>query len=78
MVKYLHDASRRKSSEAYRVKHLEPYMPDFKKAVDHFCIHAGGRGIIDAIQAMLKLLDEETVPQWGPAAATDAAADGWG
>ena len=78
MVKYLRDASSRKSSEAYRMKHPEPYVPDFKKAVDYFSIQAGGRVVIDALQASLELSDEETVPQWGPAAATDAAADGWG
>jgi len=61
-VKYLRDASSRKSSESYRKKHPEPYVPDFKKAVDHFCIHAGGRGVIDAIQSSLKLSDEQARP----------------
>nr|XP_043626361.1 3-ketoacyl-CoA synthase 5-like [Erigeron canadensis] len=36
----------------------KPYIPDFKKAFDHFCIHAGGRLIIDEIQKSLRLSDE--------------------
>ena len=33
----------------------EPYLPDFKKAVHHFCIHAGGRAVIDALEQNLRL-----------------------
>ncbi|KAI9194827.1 hypothetical protein LWI28_009491 [Acer negundo] len=32
-------------------------MPDFKKAFDHFCIHAGGRAIIRGIKKNLQLRD---------------------
>ncbi|MCL7041091.1 hypothetical protein MKW94_012868 [Papaver nudicaule] len=31
------------------------YIPDFKLAFEHFCIHAGGRGIIDEVEKNLKL-----------------------
>lgn len=47
------------------------YIPDFKKAFDHFCIHAGGRGVIDEIQKSLNLSDENveasrmTLYRWG-------------
>ncbi|KAL9259993.1 3-ketoacyl-CoA synthase 6-like protein [Drosera capensis] len=37
----------------------KPYIPDFKKAFDHFCIHAGGRAVVDEIQNGLKLSDEQ-------------------
>ncbi|KAL5562810.1 hypothetical protein UlMin_032557 [Ulmus minor] len=37
------------------------YVPNFKKAFEHFCIHAGGRAVIDALEENLKLdkLDAE-------------------
>ncbi|CAN0914150.1 3-ketoacyl-CoA synthase 5 [Linum grandiflorum] len=38
---------------------LGRYQPDFKKAFDHFCIHAGGKAVIDAIRKSLKLKDED-------------------
>ncbi|GAB2280073.1 separase/separin [Dionaea muscipula] len=36
----------------------KPYIPDFKKAFDHICIHAGGRAVINEMQKALKLADE--------------------
>ncbi|XBI07238.1 hypothetical protein VPH35_135168 [Triticum aestivum] len=38
------------------------YVPDFRKAFDHLCIHAGGRAVIDAVQRSLCLLDEHVEP----------------
>ncbi|KAM7251891.1 hypothetical protein ACFE04_023774 [Oxalis oulophora] len=37
----------------------EVYVPNFKKAFDHFCIHAGGRAVIDAMESNLKLQKED-------------------
>lgn len=34
------------------------YMPNFKRAFEHFCIHAGGRAVIDTLQKRLDLSDE--------------------
>ncbi|RYR06379.1 hypothetical protein Ahy_B06g086118 [Arachis hypogaea] len=34
----------------------DPYIPDFKLAFDHFCIHAGGRAVIDELEKNLQLL----------------------
>nr|ABM65880.1 3-ketoacyl-CoA synthase [Teesdalia nudicaulis] len=31
------------------------YVPDFKLAIDHFCIHAGGRAVIDVLEKNLGL-----------------------
>ncbi|KAL2559010.1 3-ketoacyl-CoA synthase 6 [Forsythia ovata] len=38
--------------------HLRPYIPDFKQAFEHFCIHAGGRAVIDELQKNLDLSTE--------------------
>lgn len=45
---------------------FKPYIPDFKLAFDHFCIHTGGRGVIDAIEKQLEL----TVDGMGPSRET--------
>ncbi|OVA18732.1 FAE1/Type III polyketide synthase-like protein [Macleaya cordata] len=35
---------------------IKPYIPDFKLAFEHFCIHAGGRAVIDEMEKNLQLL----------------------
>ncbi|XP_058076988.1 3-ketoacyl-CoA synthase 7-like [Magnolia sinica] len=35
------------------------YMPKFKKAFDHICIHAGGRAVIDVIESVLGMSKED-------------------
>ncbi|XP_057765714.1 3-ketoacyl-CoA synthase 5-like [Salvia miltiorrhiza] len=37
----------------------KPYIPDFKQAFEHFCIHAGGRAVIDELQKSLRLTHEQ-------------------
>ncbi|KAH7444072.1 hypothetical protein KP509_02G063100 [Ceratopteris richardii] len=34
---------------------VKPYIPDFKLAFEHFCIHAGGRAVIDELERHLLL-----------------------
>ena len=34
---------------------IVPYVPDFKRAFDHFCIHSGGRAVVAAVETGLKL-----------------------
>ncbi|XP_078444723.1 3-ketoacyl-CoA synthase 6-like [Wolffia australiana] len=39
-------------------RNIRPYIPDFKQAFEHFCIHAGGRAVIDELQKSLDLSAE--------------------
>ena len=41
---------------------VKPYIPDFKLAFDHFCIHAGGRAVLDELEKNLKLTDWHMEP----------------
>ncbi|KAH7524716.1 hypothetical protein FEM48_Zijuj06G0149000 [Ziziphus jujuba var. spinosa] len=34
---------------------VKPYIPDFKLAFEHFCIHAGGRAVLDELEKNLQL-----------------------
>ena len=36
------------------------YVPNFKRAFEHFCIHAGGRAVIDGLEEKLKLRREDS------------------
>uniref|UniRef100_A0ACD5XVQ7 Uncharacterized protein n=1 Tax=Avena sativa TaxID=4498 RepID=A0ACD5XVQ7_AVESA len=48
-------------SSSRRVK-VKPYIPDFRTAFEHLCIHAGGRAVIDELQRSLGLSDEQVEP----------------
>uniref|UniRef100_A0A5K0WGB3 3-ketoacyl-CoA synthase n=2 Tax=Nymphaea colorata TaxID=210225 RepID=A0A5K0WGB3_9MAGN len=37
----------------------KPYVPDFKQAFEHFCIHAGGKAVIDELERNLQLRPED-------------------
>ncbi|KAE8723255.1 3-ketoacyl-CoA synthase 1 [Hibiscus syriacus] len=41
---------------------VSPYIPDFKLAFEHFCIHAGGRAVLDELQKNLQLSDWHMEP----------------
>lgn len=41
---------------------IKPYIPDFKLAFEHFCIHAGGRAVLDELEKNLHLTDWHMEP----------------
>lgn len=41
---------------------IESYMPNFKLAFKHFCIHTGGRAVLDRMQKSLELEDWHMEP----------------
>ncbi|KAH3744411.1 fatty acid elongase 3-ketoacyl-CoA synthase [Pelomyxa schiedti] len=57
-IKYFYHACLRKMSKGKR----PVYTPNFHKAFQHFCIHAGGRAIIDGLEENLKLTPEDVLP----------------
>ncbi|WOL10947.1 hypothetical protein Cni_G19707 [Canna indica] len=47
--------------KAFKMK-IKPYIPDFKLAVEHFCIHAGGRAVLDELEKSLELTERHMEP----------------
>ncbi|KAI3985358.1 hypothetical protein MKX01_033672 [Papaver californicum] len=43
------------TKKTFKNPKTKTYVPDFKLAFEHFCIHAGGRGIIDEMEKNLQL-----------------------
>lgn len=41
---------------------IQAYMPDFAAGIEHFCIHAGGRAVIEGVQKNLSLTDDQVRP----------------
>ena len=46
----------------FRVKGVRPYIPDFRRAFEHFCVHAGGRAVLEEVQRSLSLRDTDMEP----------------
>jgi 3-ketoacyl-CoA synthase len=45
-----------------RARGVRPYMPDFRRAFEHFCVHAGGRAVLEEVQRSLSLDDADMEP----------------
>jgi len=62
-LKFFASVIRRKiESMQGKTKRSPQYVPNFKKAFQHFCIHAGGRAIIDGMEQNLKLEPHHVEP----------------
>ena len=48
--------------KVFKMRTVKPYVPDFKKAFEHFCIHAGGRAVLDELQKNLNLREWHMEP----------------
>ncbi|URE02892.1 3-ketoacyl-CoA synthase [Musa troglodytarum] len=45
-----------------RLRGVRPYIPDFRRAFEHFCVHAGGRAVLEEIQKNLGLGSTDMEP----------------
>ncbi|XP_050372085.1 3-ketoacyl-CoA synthase 11-like [Argentina anserina] len=48
--------------KVFKMHKIKPYIPDFKLAFEHFCIHAGGRAVLDEMEKNLELTDWHMEP----------------
>nr|UQT18330.1 ketoacyl-CoA synthase 3 [Pelargonium x hortorum] len=48
--------------KVFKMNKIKPYIPDFKLAFEHFCIHAGGRAVLDELEKNLDLSDWHMEP----------------
>eukprot|EP01132_Coremiostelium_polycephalum_P004904 gene4904-6115_t len=46
----------------FPAKKIQSYVPDFKKAFNHYCIHAGGRAVIDGLEQNFNLSPYDVEP----------------
>ena len=51
------------AAKVFRMR-VRPYVPDFKTAFHHFCLHAGGRAVIEGLGKQLELPEEKTDPSF--------------
>lgn len=44
------------------MRNIKAYVPNFKRAFEHFAIHTGGRAVVDEIEKQLSLTPYLTQP----------------
>ncbi|XP_074270449.1 3-ketoacyl-CoA synthase 11-like [Silene latifolia] len=50
------------AKKLFMMRKLKPYIPDFKLAFEHFCIHTGGKAVLDGVQKNLALIEWHMEP----------------
>jgi len=71
VMRLVSQAKKRSWPFAGRLSVPQGYTPNFSKGIDHFCIHAGGRAVIEGVQQNLNLSDRQirpsvqTLHDWG-------------
>ncbi|XP_010918296.1 3-ketoacyl-CoA synthase 1 [Elaeis guineensis] len=58
-LKFLTTLVRRR---VFRLRGVRPYIPDFRRAFEHFCVHAGGRAVLEEVQKNLGLGERDMEP----------------
>lgn len=43
---------------------VKAYIPDFKTSFNHFCLHAGGRSVIEGLSKQLELPADKSKPSF--------------
>jgi predicted naringenin-chalcone synthase len=61
-IRFLAVAKRRQWAFFSNIEAPKGYTPNFSKGIDHFCIHAGGRAVIEGVQKNLNLTDRQIQP----------------
>ena len=62
LLKVSADRFRRQRDPAYKEANPTAYVPDFKKGIQHFCIHPGSKTIVNGVADSLGLSDEQREP----------------
>ncbi|XP_019225922.1 PREDICTED: 3-ketoacyl-CoA synthase 20-like [Nicotiana attenuata] len=62
MSEQLHFFASSIARRIFKMKNINPYIPDFKLAFEHFFIHAGGTAVLDAMDKNLELTEWHMEP----------------
>ena len=61
-ARFLANALQRRLAKAGKAARPPPFTPDFSTAFEHFCVHTGGRGVLDGLEKQLGLAASAMAP----------------